>query len=79
MLDLFNLNENWPQKEQSVKMQKISFIVDFIWFGNKVRVGIMSRTSINQVNKKRHLGLVRKTLILHSLKIWTHAITNVTK
>ena len=33
-----------------------------------IRFGIMSRTSINEVNNKRHLGLGRKTLILHSLK-----------
>ena len=37
--------------------------------GIMYRIGIMYRTSIiNEVNKTRHLGLTKKTSLLHSLK-----------
>ena len=50
-------------------MQKLSVSVDFRRFGIVVvYLAIMCRTGINQVNKKRHLGLARKNLLLHSLK-----------
>ena len=49
-------------------MHKLSVHVDCTWFGNIAWLGIVYRTSINEVNKKRHLGLAKKTSLLHSLK-----------
>ena len=51
-----------------VKIQQISVGVNIRCFGNIAQSVIMSRTGINQVNKRCHLGLVKKTSLLHSLK-----------
>ena len=50
-------------------MQKLSVRVDFRQFVIVVVYSaIKCRTGISQVDKKRHLGLARKNLLLHSLK-----------
>ena len=51
-----------------VKMKPISFRVNIRYFDNIAQSDIMSRTGNNQVKKQCHLGLAKKTSLLHSLK-----------
>ena len=62
-----NLIQNWPQKTKAWKWNIICLLIlDNLAFIIKHRVYF--RTSINEVNNKRHLGLTKKTSPLHSLK-----------